>query len=160
LTLANIMEPSIHTSKGNYVLDKWFNLIPCYGMSTPTLFQWQVINESLASRRPNMGFHAWATRALEQTEMETCCVLMATQHLFLPIGNHAPRNMNLKTRTSKPNTHWNMSSFGKGLNVHFDAQVAQAPEIYHTKTSNENYFLAPSTHLPCSPNIWSPSMMI
>jgi hypothetical protein len=96
LTLASIMEPSIHTSKGNYVLDKWFNLIPCYGMSTPTLFQQQVINASLASRWPNAGFHAWATRALKQTEMETCCVLVAAQRSFPPIGNHVPQNMSLK----------------------------------------------------------------
>jgi hypothetical protein len=156
LTLASIMEPSIHTSKGNYVLDKWFNLIPCYGMNTPTLFQRQVINASLASRWPNAGFHAWATRALEQTKMETC-VLVAAQRSFPPIGNHVPQNMSLKTRTSKPKTHWNMSSFNEGLGVHFDAQAAQALKIYHTKTSNENYVLAPFAHLLCSP-MWSPSM--
>jgi len=42
----------------------------------------------------------------------------------------------LKTRTSKPTTHRNMSSFGKRSSAPLDAEVAQAPQTYPTETCN------------------------
>jgi hypothetical protein len=41
--------------------------------------------------------------------------------MFSLIKNHTPWNMSLETRTSKPTTHQNMSSFGQRPNTCFDA---------------------------------------
>jgi hypothetical protein len=61
------------------------------------LFQRQVVNASFASRRLDMGFHARATRALEQIDMETCHDLVATRCLFQSVKNCTPQNMSLET---------------------------------------------------------------
>jgi hypothetical protein len=78
---------------------------------TPTLFQQQVVNASFVMKQLGMGFHTWAVEAPEQTTMETCCVSMVARHSFQLVRNHMPRNMTFETRTSKPTTHQNMSSF-------------------------------------------------
>jgi len=96
------------------------------GLKALTLFQWQVVNVSFTLRWLNTGFHAQATWAPEQTNIETCHVLMAAWCSFWSVGNYAPQNMSIKTWTLKPITHRNMSSFSKQPNTHFNAQVARA----------------------------------
>jgi len=75
-----------------------------------------------------MGFHTRVARVLEQINIETCHVSMATQHLFWSIKNCASQNVSLKTRTSKLTTHRNMSSFDEWPNTHFDSQAARPPK--------------------------------
>jgi hypothetical protein len=122
--------------------------------STLTLFQRQVINVLLALRRPNVGFHTWAMQALEQTNTKTCHVSMVAHHLFQLIRNRMPQNMSFETWTSKPTTHWNMSSFSGRLNMHFDAHATQAPETYRLQNISPlkhehfgSYVLTPCAHL-------------
>jgi hypothetical protein len=69
-------------------------------------------------------------QALKQTNTKTCHVLVVAQRLFQPIRNHMPRNMSFETWTSKPTTHWNMSSFNRWFDMHFDAHATQAFETY------------------------------
>ncbi len=104
--------------------------------TTPMLFQQQVKNASFVSKRPGVGFHAQAAGALEQTDTKTCHVSVVAQCSFPLVGNYTPRNMSLKTRTLKPTTHRNMSSFSKWSSACFNAQVAQAPQTYPTETCN------------------------
>jgi hypothetical protein len=61
------------------------------------LFQQQVVNASFVPRRLNVGFHAHATQALEQIDMETCHDLVATRCLFQSVKNCTPQNMSLET---------------------------------------------------------------
>ncbi len=97
--------------------------------------------------------------ALKQTDTKTCCVLVVDQHSFRPIRNCTPRNMNLKTKTSKPTTHQNMSSFGGRPNAHFNASTTWAPKRYPTKTCNISGTRfqphQPIFHVPpCNPHPW------
>ncbi len=50
---------------------------------------------------PNASLHAQTTRALEQTDMETCHVSMTAWCSFQLVKNCKPWNMSLKIRTLK-----------------------------------------------------------
>jgi len=136
------------------------NTLPCLKDDTQckalTLFQREVLNASLASRQLGMGFHAWATQAPEQTDMETCHVLVAAQRSFLLIKNCASRNMNFET-----NHPPNMSHFSGWPSTHFNARQPKPPKHILTKTCNNfgSYVLTPCAHLPCSPMRY-PSMKL
>ncbi len=104
-----------------------------------------------------MGFNPRAARASEQTDMETCRVLVVAWHLFSPVKNHTPQNMSLETRTSKLTTHGNMSSFSKQPDTRFDAWAIRALGTYPTETCNISRAMfrphPPIFHVPpCNPH--------
>jgi hypothetical protein len=54
----------------------------------------------------------------------------------LDIHFHWSKTTSLETRTLKLTIHWNMLSFDRRPNTHFDARATQAPETYPAETCN------------------------